>query len=154
MKIVPYSPKYRKDFVEMNLAWISSMFKVEPEDERELSSIETAIAAGAEIFFAVDDSDNVMACCMIAPRSAGEWEIMKFAAKGMYTGTGAGSACLKACIEYAREKQAKSIVLVSNRRCTHAIHLYEKFGFAEIPVDKEKFPYDRGDISFEMKLFK
>ena len=24
---------------------------------------------------------------------------------------------------------------------------------AEIPVDKEKFPYDRGDISFEMKLF-
>lgn len=85
MEIVPYSPKYRKDFVEMNLAWISSMFKVEPEDER--------------------------------------------------------------------EKQAKSIVLVSNRKCTHAIHLYEKFGFAEIPVDKEKFPYDRGDISFEMKFF-
>ncbi len=59
MKIVPYNPKYRKDFVEMNLAWISSMFKVEPEDERELSSVETAIAAGAEIFFAVDDSDNI-----------------------------------------------------------------------------------------------
>ena len=153
MKIVPYNPKYRKDFVEMNLAWISSMFKVEPEDERELSSIETAIAAGAEIFFSVDDSDTVMACCMVVPRSAGEWEIMKFAAKGMYTGTGAGSACLKACIEYARKKQAKNIVLVSNRRCTHAIHLYEKFGFAEIPVDKEKFPYDRGDIAFEMKLF-
>ena len=78
---------------------------------------------------------------------------MKFAAKGMYTGTGAGSTCLKACIEHAREKQAKSIVLVSNRRCTHAKKKKKKFGFAEIPVDKEKFPYDRGDISFEMKLF-
>lgn len=33
MKIVPYNPKYSKDFAEMNLAWISSMFKVEPEDE-------------------------------------------------------------------------------------------------------------------------
>lgn len=29
---------------------------------------------------------------------------MKFAAKGLYTGTTAGSACLKACIDYAREK--------------------------------------------------
>lgn len=39
---------------------------------------------------------------MIAPRADGDWEIMKFAARGMYTGTGAGSACLKACIDYAK----------------------------------------------------
>ena len=109
MKIVPYNPKYRKDFVEMNLAWISSMFKVEPEDERELSSVETAIAAGAEIFFAVDDSDNVMACCMVAPRDSGEWEIMKFAAKGMYTGTGAGSACLKAVASTPAKNKQKTL---------------------------------------------
>ena len=44
---------------------------------------------------------------MIAPRDDGDWEIMKFAAKGMYTGTGAGSACLKACIDYAREQGIK-----------------------------------------------
>lgn len=31
---------------------------------------------------------------MIAPREDGDWEIMKFAAKGMYTGTGAGNSCL------------------------------------------------------------
>lgn len=80
-----------------------------------------------------------MACCMIAPREDGDWEIMKFAAKGMYTGTGAGSACLQACIGYAKEKRVKKILIVSNRKCAQAVHLYRKFGFTEIPVDKRSF---------------
>ena len=93
-----------------------------------------------------------MACCMIAPRDDGNWEIMKFAAKGMYTGTGAGSACLKACIDYAREQGVERIIIVSNRKCVQAVHLYRKFGFIEIPVDKEKFPFERADIAFELFL--
>lgn len=93
-----------------------------------------------------------MACCLIAPREDGDWEIMKFAAKGMYTGTGAGSACLKACTDYARARRVEKIIIVSNRRCVQAVHLYRKFGFAEIPVDKRKFPFERADIAFEMAL--
>lgn len=128
------------------------MFALEPEDERELGNIESSIEAGGQIFFALDDEGCVMACCMIAPREDDDWEIMKFAARGMYTGTGAGTACLKACIDYAKEKKIEKIVIVSNRKCVHALHLYEKFGFVEIPVDKKKFPFDRGDIAFE-KVF-
>lgn len=128
------------------------MFALEPEDERELGNIESSIEAGGQIFFALDDEGCVMACCMIAPREDDDWEIMKFAARGMYTGTGAGTACLKACIDYAKEKKIEKIIIVSNRKCVHALHLYEKFGFVEIPVDKKKFPFDRGDIAFE-KVF-
>lgn len=73
------------------------MFEIEPEDLRELENIEPYIERGGQIFFALDEQEHVMACCMTAPREDGDWEIMKFAAKGMYTGTGAGSACLKAC---------------------------------------------------------
>lgn len=152
MKIVSYDPKYKTEFIEMNKAWISEMFALEPEDERELGNIESSIAAGGQIFFALDDGENVMACCMIAPRDDGDWEIMKFAARGMYTGTGAGSACLKACIDYAKEKKVEKVIIVSNRKCVHALHLYDKFGFVEIPVDKKKFPFDRGDIAFEKYL--
>lgn len=128
------------------------MFALEPEDERELGNIESSIEAGGQMFFALDDEGCVMACCMIAPREDDDWEIMKFAARGMYTGTGAGTACLKACIDYAKEKKIEKIIIVSNRKCVHALHLYEKFGFVEIPVDKKKFPFDRGDIAFE-KVF-
>lgn len=152
MKIVFYDPKYKNDFIEMNKSWIEDMFKLEDEDIREMENIELSIENGGQIFFSIDDNERVMACCMIAPREDGDWEIMKFAARGMYTGTGAGSACLKACIDYAKEKQLKKIIIVSNKKCEHAIHLYRKFGFEEVPVDKEKFPFDRADIAFELYL--
>ena len=152
MKIVPYDPKYKKDFIEMNKAWISEMFVMESEDEKELANIEPYIEKGGQIFFALDDRDNVMACCMIAPREDGDWEIMKFAARGMYTGTGAGSACLEACIDYARNRKIPKIIIVSNRKCTHAVHVYLMHGFEEIPVDKKKFPFERADIAFEQEL--
>lgn len=149
MKIITYDKKYEKDFIEMNKLWISEMFTMEREDLSVLENLDGALAAGGQIFLAVDDREQVMAGCMIAPLGNGEWEIEKFCAKGMYTGTGAGSACLNACIQYAKEQKAEKIVIVSNRKCVHALHLYWKFGFVEIPVDKEKFPFDRADIAFE-----
>lgn len=152
MKVVFYDPKYKNDFIEMNKSWIEDMFKLEDEDIREMENIELSIENGGQIFFSIDDNERVMACCMIAPREDGDWEIMKFAARGMYTGTGAGSACLKACIDYAKKMQLKKIIIVSNKKCEHAIHLYRKFGFEEVPVDKEKFPFDRADIAFELYL--
>ena len=152
MKVVPYDPKYKDSFIEMNRAWISEMFTMEPEDERELANIEPYMKNGGQIFFALDDAENVLACCMIAPREDGDWEIMKFAASGMYTGTGAGGACLRACIDYARERGIPKIIIVSNRNCVQAIHLYRKYGFTEIPVDKEKVPFARANIAFEQYL--
>lgn len=152
MKIVPYDKKYKNEFIEMNKNWISEMFTLEKEDTDVLNNFENSLEQGGEIFFALDDNDNVLACCMIAPLLNGEWEIEKFCAKGMYTGTGAGSACFRACMDYAKKKKAEKIVIVSNRKCTHAVKIYRKYGFIEVPVDKEKFPYDRADIAFEQIL--
>lgn len=152
MRIIPYDEKYKNDFIEMNKLWISEMFEIEAEDIRELENIDPTIENGGNIFFALDDDNNVMACCMIGPRADGDWEIMKFAAKGMYTGTGAGNACLKSCIEYAKEKKIERIIIVSNKKCVQALHLYRKNGFTEMPVDKKKFPFKRADIAFEMML--
>lgn len=67
MKIVSYDPKYKQDFIDVNRAWISEMFVMEPEDERELGNIEPYVEKGGQLFFALDDSERVMACCMIAP---------------------------------------------------------------------------------------
>lgn len=136
----------------MNEQRINEMFTLEAEEAAVLEGIETTLAQGGQIFFAVDDIGNVLACCMIAPLPNGEWEIEKFCARGMYTGTGAGSACLQACLDYARERRAEKIVIVSNRKCVQALHLYRKFGFAEVPADPEKFPFDRAGIAFEQSF--
>lgn len=150
MKVIPYDPTYEKDFIEMNKAWIRDMFTLEPADEEEFLHIGDYIGRGGQIFFALDESGDVMATCMVAPREDGDWEIMKFAAKGEYAGRGAGSACLKACIDYAKEKNVAHLIIVTNHKCTHAIHLYQKAGFLPMPLDKEKFPFERGDTAFEM----
>lgn len=153
MKVVSYEKKYKNVFIEMNKAWIKEMFVLEPSDEKEFENIDSAIEKGGQIFFALDDdSTEVMACCMICPREDGDWEIMKFAANQKYAGKGAGSACLKACIDYAKKIGLKRVIIVSNKKCTHALHLYKKFGFVEIPVDRKKFPFERADIAFEMKF--
>ena len=47
MKIVPYELKYKNDFIALNKAWISHMFKVEEEDIREIENIE--LSANASI---------------------------------------------------------------------------------------------------------
>lgn len=153
MRVVPFEEKYRADFIEMNRAWIQEMFhRVEEQDEKEFGEIDTYLKRGGQIFCATHDDGTALAFAMIAPRDDGEWEIMKFAARGMYTGKGAGSACLQACIDYAKEKKVKRILIVSNRKCTHAVHLYRKFGFTEIPVDKTQFPFARADVAFELQL--
>lgn len=152
MKIIPFEEKYRQDFIRLNREWISRMFTLEPQDEKEFENIDGYLKKGGQIFLAVDDNHAVIATCMIAPRDDGDWEIMKFGARGMYTGTGAGSACFQACLDYAREKKVSRIIIVTARKCTHAIHIYEKFGFREMPVDRKKFPFERADIAFEKDL--
>lgn len=153
MIIVPYDEQYKKDFVELNKEWITEMFVLEEEDVRLLSSIDQEVARGAQIFFAIDeDTNKVASCCMVAPCEAQTWEIEKFATRKEYERRGAGTACLLACIEYAREQGAKRLVIVSNTKCWQALRLYRKYGFTEIPIDREVFPFERGNISFELKL--
>lgn len=149
MNIETYKPEYKEAFIAMNLAWIEEMFQVEDEDRMVLGSIEEHLANGGEIFFAINDEGEIMASCMVAPLPSGEWEIEKFAAKKEFAGQGAGKACLQACMDFIKEKQIQKVIIVSNRKCVSAIHLYRKFGFIEIPVDKNKFPYERADIAFE-----
>ncbi|VDG76447.1 Acetyltransferase (GNAT) family [Actinobaculum suis] len=191
--VVPYHPRYKKDFQELNKAWITEMFTMEPQDYVDLENFENLLDQGGQIFFALDAAPapaneaapapasaneaapapanevptvhaaatgtgtaekpgTVLACCMIAPMADDDWEIMKFAARGMASGRGAGSACLQACLDYARDRGVDRVINVSNRKCAAAIHIYRKFGFQEIPVDKEKFPFERGDIAFELQL--
>ncbi|HEM3633618.1 TPA: GNAT family N-acetyltransferase [Streptococcus suis] len=149
MNIETYKPEYKEAFIAMNLAWIEEMFQVEDEDRMVLGSIEERLANGGEIFFAINDEGEIMASCMVAPLPSGEWEIEKFAAKKEFAGQGAGKACLQACMDFIKEKQIQKVIIVSNRKCVSAIHLYRKFGFIERPVDKNKFPYERADIAFE-----
>lgn len=112
MKIVSYHPKYRDAFIKLNTEWLTKLYYIESFDQYSMDHVDELIENGAMAFFAVDDADEVMATCMTEPIGDDVWEICKLAAVGQYTGTGAGSAVLKACMDYSVEHGAKNCVLL------------------------------------------
>jgi ribosomal protein S18 acetylase RimI-like enzyme len=53
----------------------------------------------------------------------------------------------KASMEWALEKGATRLFIISNSKLKPALHIYEKYGFKEIKLDD--YEYARGDIAFE-----
>ena len=82
MKVIEYNSNYKKDFIELNLAWINALFQVEEEDEKVLYNIEDYIRNGANVFFTIED-DEVIACCMVEPLRDDMWEISNFEYEGI-----------------------------------------------------------------------
>lgn len=106
MKIVPFSEKYRKDFIEFNTAWIIEYFGfLEEGDHKTFDLIDEELKAGAMIFFAIDEEENPLACCMVRPLNDQRWEICKFASNTRLNHKGAGSLVFEACIDYAKKKE-------------------------------------------------
>ncbi len=147
MKIIKYQSKYKDDFVSLNKAWIEKYFKMEQEDYDVLNNVDELLKGGAMVFFAVEN-DTVLTTCMSMPLNNSDWEICKLAADEKYQDKGAGSAVFKACMDYAKKQGAKKLIIVSNSILKSALHIYKKFGFKEIPMDKTH-NYERGDVQFE-----
>lgn len=88
---------------------------------------------------------------MVVPRDGQVWEICKFATDEHYMGKGAGSAVLKACMNYAKEHGANKLMIVSNRILSAAMHLYAKVGVKEVPIDNME--YERLNIQLERNIW-
>lgn len=147
MEIVTYRKEYEKDFIKLNTAWVEKYFVMEQEDRDILYHVDEFLKKGSMIFFAVE-AQHVLAACMITPFGNNTWEICKLAANEEYQGQGAGSAVFKACMDYAIEHGAEKLTLISNHILKPALHIYEKFGFQSVPVDRGN-EYARCDVQYE-----
>jgi ribosomal protein S18 acetylase RimI-like enzyme len=65
-------------------------------------------------------------------------------------GKGVGKLMITHCIEEAKKRNAKKLILFSNTKLEPAIHLYRKFGFKEVPL--ENSTYARSNIKMELSL--
>ncbi len=152
MRIVEYALCYRAAFIRLNTAWLERFYWVEDFDQYAMDHVEDLIAEGAMAYFALDDSDEVLATCMAMPLENGVWELCKLAARDQYTGTGAGGAVFQTAMDYACRHGAKKLVLISCRSLKPAIHLYQKFGFREVPYRKEYWKSEKADIEMELDV--
>ena len=151
MEIIQYRSEYRKDFVELNTAWLERFYTVEPFDREMMDRVEELIQGGGMVYFALENG-KVIATCMTVPLDGDRWEMCKLAAVGQYTGTGAGSAVFKACMDYAIYNGAKKLSLISCRALAPAIHIYRKFGFEEVPLNKYFWGAEKADIEMEYEV--
>jgi GNAT superfamily N-acetyltransferase len=147
MELVKFEEKYRQAFIDFNTDWIVSNFGgLEEHDLEMFDKIDEELQNGSMIFFAVENGIP-LACCMSMPMQDGTWEICKLGSNKNVQHKGAGSMVFSAAMDWALEKGARRLFIISNSKLKPAIHIYEKYGFREIKLDD--YEYVRGDIAFE-----
>jgi GNAT superfamily N-acetyltransferase len=151
IKVTTYRDDYKKDFAELNLDWIEEYFTVEEMDRKYLENPrESIIDKGGEIFFVVEQQE-VKGTCAVIQHSSGIYEIGKMAVVKSSRGKGLGKLLLETAIDYAQQKGANKIIIVSNTRLETAISLYKKYGFETTRLGPDP-NYERGNIELTLKL--
>ena len=107
------------------------------------------IDKGGFIFYAKHNNAIIGTVSLIKMDNS-TFELSKMAVTDGVQGLGIGTKMLNHCIVFAQEKKWDKLILYSNRKLVSAIHLYEKFGFVEIPL--EEGIYERADIKMERTI--
>jgi ribosomal protein S18 acetylase RimI-like enzyme len=149
--VVPYREEFRAAFEQLNRDWIEMYFVLEDPDREVFRDPQAKIlAAGGQIFFVLEDGE-VQGTCAVIRHAAGECEIAKMAVAPGARGRGFGDRLMDAAIDFASTAGARKVVIVSNTVLEPAIRLYQKHGFARVPLaDDER--YRRADIRLELEL--
>jgi GNAT superfamily N-acetyltransferase/DNA-binding MarR family transcriptional regulator len=139
LSIRDYSDDLAGAFHDINMEWISEMFRIEDTDRRTLENPRTSIIdAGGAVLFVEAEGMGIIGTCALQKTSATGFELTKMGVRKAARGLKAGEFLLNAVIERAAALGADPLYLLTNRRCAAAIHLYEKLGFrhdAGIMVD-------------------
>ena len=152
VRIITYADRHKQAFSDLNLAWISKYFTVEEIDRQQLSRpVEEIIEPGGQIFMA-EMNGRIIGTVAMIPGRPGEYELAKMAVTPNAQGHGIGGLLIEKSLRWAREHQARSVMLLSNRILGPAIHLYEKFGFTEDSMDDKSADYNRCDITMRLHL--
>ncbi|CAM3367304.1 GNAT family N-acetyltransferase [Zobellia roscoffensis] len=151
IKIIPFKPTHAPIFKELNHKWIEQYFSVEPMDIYLLENCkEHIIDKGGYIFFAKKE-DTITGCFALLPVNNTTFELGKMAVSSEFQGLKIGQKMLSFAIEFAKEKALETLILYSSTKLDNALHIYKKFGFKEVPIEKH-VEYARSDIKMQLTL--
>ena len=146
-----YKPAYASAFEQLNLAWLEEFFYVESYDKEVLQNVNRYILdPGGHILVALAE-DNVVGVVALMKLKNGDFELTKMAVDSNYRGHKIGQQLMQYCLDFAKERKIDTLILYSNRILENAIYIYRKFGFIEIPLEKDN-PYERANIKMKLKL--
>ncbi len=148
--------KYKKfdseKFKSLNLEWLNKFFKVEPIDELVLNNPKQEIIDKGGFIFMIQKNYHTIGTFAFIKKSAKIYEFSKMAITPDERGNGYGNMAMEFLIGFAKNKNWSKLILYSNTKLKNSIHLYKKYGFKEIPLEKNLI-YSRGNIKMELILF-
>ena len=147
VQIIPFSTELAAPIKTLNLEWLTKYFKVEPKDEIVLSDPQGQIIDKGGMIFYAKYNDAIIGTVSLIKIDDSSFELSKMAVTNGVQGLGVGTKMLLHCIAIAENNNWNKLILYSNRKLLSAIHLYEKFGFVEVPL--EEGIYERADIKME-----
>lgn len=150
IEIINFAEGLEEPIKTLNYEWLEKYFKIEESDIRSLSNPkEEIIDKGGFIFYA-KLNDDIVGTCSLLKKNDTTFEIGKMAVSENAQGHRIGTLLLEHCLNFAKDHQIKTLILYSNTQLAPAIHLYRKYGFYEIEM--EKGLYERANIKMEKRL--
>lgn len=150
VQIIPFTPDLKEPIKTLNKEWLQKYFKVEEQDELVLSNPQEEIIDKGGLIFYAKYNNEIIGTVSLLKVDDNTFELSKMAVSDKAQGLGIGNKLLIHCLAVAEENGIKKVLLYSNRKLLPAIHLYEKFGFAEVPLGNVS--YERADIKMEKSI--
>ena len=147
VEIIPFAADLKEHIKTLNFEWLKKYFRVEDQDEVVLSNPQEEIIDKGGMIFYAKYNNEILGTASLMKIDDKTFELSKMAVSDKAQGLGIGNKLLIHCIAVAEENNIKKLLLYSNRILLPAIHLYEKFGFVEVPLGNVS--YERADIKME-----
>ena len=88
----------------------------------------------------------------MVPHGTDAFELAKMAVDPAARGLGHGDRLIAAAIDFARERGATRVELLTNSMLVPVLRLYEKHGFRRVPVSAREGNYARVDPKMVLEL--
>ena len=152
--ILPFEDGLAADFHDINVEWITQMFRVEQTDKDVLEQPRARIIEpGGDVLFVAAKDLGVVGTCALQKTGDRQFELTKMGVLSSARGRKAGEFLLHAVLRRAAELQAETLYLLTSSVCAPAIHLYEKLGFVHDADIMERFGrrYARCDVAMRYR---
>ena len=150
IEVVNYTEETKEYVKHLNYEWLEKYFVVEPNDVIQLADPQREIIDKEGHLYYAKHNGAIVGTVSLLKIEVGVYELGKMAVSEKAQGLGIGKILIEHCINVAQQMHLAKLVLYSNRSLKPAIHLYEKYGFVEIPL--EPGHYGRANIKMEKVL--
>ena len=150
IEIVNYTEDTKEYVKHLNYEWLEKYFVVESNDVIQLADPQREIIDKEGLIYYAKHNGAIVGTASLLKIEEGVFELGKMAVSEKAQRLGIGKILIEHCIKVAQQMQLAKLVLYSNKSLKPAMHLYEKYGFVEIPL--EPGHYGRANIKMEKVL--